>query len=241
MSPTAVRDIYTELGRERFPEFLKMLVQSHMSSQPLPVDEFTFLLATVLVEKRALPAEDNMWKAAYNVAGHPLVAAFRSITPSTPVLFKTPCVKYRQIQRPLPRPCTLEALTGIAREFITDLRDSMVAPHEWLFEWEDDVIRFVPTLKHRYSCVLTTVSNREFLKNASEEFTCTHEPDIVTRVHAAFDELADGLEEVPEEIAGFFVAAHGNVTIHVYDLQTQTFRHQDMNRHYASWVADRCG
>jgi hypothetical protein len=210
----------------------------------MPVDDFTHLLATVLVEKKVVPTaqDNNMWKVAHSLAasGHPLIHAFRSITPSTPVLFKTPCVKYRQIIRSLPRPCTLEVLAGLVGELVSDLRESMVAPWEWFFEWEGDVITFVPTLKHRFSCVLSTTLNREFLKSSSVEFMCTDESFIATKVHAAFDELADGLDEVPAEIEGFFVASHGNVGIHVYDLKSQTFRHQDMNRLYASWVADRC-
>jgi hypothetical protein len=238
----SVRDIYVEIGREEYASLLCMMVQACIEKTTMPYDNFSYILAGALVRKRVEPSEDNLWKVANRLKerGHPLLTAFRAINESTPVLFKTPSVRYRQNSFPLSRPCTLGALAEIIKELTTNLRETMVAPWEWFFEWDGDVITFVPTLKHRYSCTLSVVTNREFLKVSSEEFTCTSMSTVTDKVHAAFDQLADMLEEVPTKLAGFLEATHANVTLHVYDLMPQMFRLQNLDDFYATWVKDRC-
>lgn len=239
----SIRDIYVEIGRDRYAELLGMVVQTRLADQPLPFDSFSHMLAGVLVDKGTEPPDGNLWKVANRLKarGHPLLTVFRGITDATPVLFKTPSVRYRQNMYPLARPCPLGALVEIVRGLTTSLRDSMVFPWEWFFEWEDDILRFVPSLKHRFACTVYVAKRCELgVETTSEAFTCFHIDDVTTKIHAIFDQLADALEEVPVEFAGFLEATRANVTVHVYDLVPQAFRVQNLERNYAEWVAKSC-
>lgn len=147
------------------------------------------------------------------------------------VLLKTRVLRYRSQKFTLPTPCSLEVLVGVVRGILDDVGESMIRLDKFDLEWVGSELVFVPTLRHRFACVLTTPSG-------SHESVCLELDEFYAKISEAFDVLVGDMEEIPEELGDFlgesvFVAS-------VYDLRRQRFVRVPMEDIYSNWVTNNC-
>ncbi len=226
----SVRDLVQMLGRDAYVVVLTELVRSRLDQEPLPADYFLRVWADVLRNKGA---QDTVWQLASRLEdmNPPLLQFFRSITGATHVLMKTSVLHYRGTEIALPQPCTLDQLVGIVGSIRNPMISALAAPGAFELEWlgPKNILVFVPTLGHRFACtVSTTVSMRTF--------RCVEYEKIAEELGKTFDDVTQGLEEVPEN----FGDLDKFVGIAVYDLRVKDFIDYDVDTAYAKWVAANC-
>ena len=153
-------------------------------------------------------------------------------TDDSAVLVRTKVLRYRTQKYTLPTPCPLGTLVETVRGIVDDLRASMVSDWKFDLEWMGSELVFVPTLRHRFACVLTTPDD------GTKEHVCLELDDLyTTSLFPLFDSMADGFDEVPEDVTE---VTRGTCALSVYDLRLQRFLVSPLETAYAKWIIQNC-
>jgi hypothetical protein len=183
---------------------------------------------TELVRKRI---NDDYQYSTVVLDSH-MISTLRAVTDEELVLFRTKVLRYRMQQYTLPTPCSLGTLVETVRGIVDDLRGSLMTENKFDLEWVGSELVFVPTLRHRFACVLTTSVGE------TKEYTCLDLDDFyIAQVHPLFDQMADGVDEVPEDMHEL---VRDRCALSVYDLRLQRFLLSPLEVAYAKWVIHNC-
>jgi hypothetical protein len=160
-----------------------------------------------------------------------ILDAMRTVSDDDHVLFKTSVLRYRTQVFTLPTPCSLGTLVSVVCGIVDSISYSMIRRDKFDLEWVGSELVFVPTLSHRFACVLTTASG-------TDEMVCLDIEKFYKDILIAFDALTHDMEEVPENFNDLLTSHMFAAS--AYDLRSQKFVHVPLKDLYANWVANNC-